>query len=77
VDLMLTDLVMPEMEGLDLIRRVRKERPELKVIAMSGEFGGSFLKVAGLLGAHATLPKPIRPDALLDSIRRVLEDGRE
>ena len=75
VDLVLTDLVMPEMEGLEVIRRVCKERPELKIIGMSGAFGGQFLKPAELLGAHARLAKPIRPDDLLDTVRRVLMEA--
>ena len=72
VDLVLTDLVMPEMEGLEMIRNIRTEWPALKIIAMSGAFDGQFLQTAGLLGAHATLAKPIRPDALLNAVRRVL-----
>ena len=54
-DLLLTDLVMPEREGLEIIRILRKERPDLKVVAVSGAFGGAFLKAAQLLGADATL----------------------
>lgn len=72
VDLVLTDLVMPEMEGIETIRTIHTQWPELKIIAMSGELGGQFLQVAELLGANATLPKPIRPEVLLDMVRRVL-----
>jgi PAS domain S-box-containing protein len=75
VDLVVTDLSMPEMEGLEMIGIIRKERPELKIIAISGMFGGRFLHAAELLGAHATLAKPIRPDDLLDAVRRVLSAG--
>jgi len=72
VDLVLTDLVMPDMEGIETIRTIHTQWPALKIIAMSGEFGGQFLHVAELLGANATLPKPIRPEVLLDVVRRVL-----
>ncbi|HEV3197266.1 MAG TPA: response regulator [Bryobacteraceae bacterium] len=75
LDLVLTDLVMPDMEGLEMIGIIHKERPELKIIAISGMFGGRFLHAAELLGAHATLAKPIRPDDLLDAVRRVLAAG--
>ena len=78
VDLVLTDLVMPEMEGIETIQTIHMQWPELKIIAMSGEFAGQYLHVAELLGANATLPKPIRPDVLLDVVRRVLpEKGRK
>jgi CheY-like chemotaxis protein len=76
VDLVVTDLVMPEMEGLEMIQSIRKERPEVKIIAMSGMFGGQFLRSARLLGAHATLVKPFQPRDLLEAVRRVLTAGR-
>jgi PAS domain S-box-containing protein len=71
-DLLLTDLVMPEKEGLELIRILRKERPDLKIVAVSGAFGGTFLKAAQLLGAHATLLKPVSPDQLLGAVQGAL-----
>jgi CheY-like chemotaxis protein len=71
-DLMLTDLVMPEREGLETIRTLRKERPDLKIVAVSGAFGGTFLDVAQLLGADATLLKPVSPDQLLAAVREAL-----
>jgi PAS domain S-box-containing protein len=70
VDLVITDLVMPEQEGLETVTRLRVQRPTLPVIAISGAFGGSFLKAAGMLGATATLAKPIAADALL----RIVEE---
>lgn len=72
VDLLLTDLVMPEKDGIEAIRTIHMQWPELKIIAMSGEFGGQFLHAAELLGANASLPKPVRPEVLLDVVRRVL-----
>jgi PAS domain S-box-containing protein len=71
-DLVLTDLVMPEKEGIEIIQSMHKELPELKIIAMSGAFGGGFLKMAKLLGAHATLAKPVAPDQLIAAVRDVL-----
>jgi len=71
-DLLLTDLVMPEQEGLEIIGILRRERPGLKVVAVSGAFGGAFLKAAQLLGADATLLKPVPPDRLLAAIQRAL-----
>ncbi len=75
VDLVLTDIVMPEKEGLQLIVELRRARPALKIIAMSG--GGTYgndtyLNYARVLGAHATLPKPFPADTLLRAVADVL-----
>lgn len=72
VDLILTDLVMPEQEGIETIKTLRREYPDLKVIAMSGAFGGDYLRIASYLGAHGTLPKPIQMQSLLMLIRQTL-----
>jgi CheY-like chemotaxis protein len=72
-DLVLLDIVMPGQEGLETITQLKREQPELRIIAMSGAFGGEYLKAAQLLGAKAALPKPIRPDQLLEAVRKVME----
>jgi two-component system cell cycle sensor histidine kinase/response regulator CckA len=72
IDLLITDLVMPEVEGFETIQAVRGERPGVKIIAVSGAFGGKFLKAAVKLGASATLLKPIGRDKLLSTVRAVL-----
>ena len=71
-DLLLTDLVMPEREGLELIMTLRKERPELKVVAVSGAFGGTCLEAAKAMGARAALLKPVSPDQLLAAVQGAL-----
>lgn len=75
-DLMITDLVMPEQEGLETIQLLRRQQPDLRIIAISGAFGGSFLKVAKSLGAHAALAKPVSPEELLETVRQVLAADR-
>jgi two-component system, cell cycle sensor histidine kinase and response regulator CckA len=77
VDLVLTDLVMPEQEGLELIRELGSRRPTLKVIAMSGAFDGDFLPIAKNLGAAATLRKPVAREDLLRVVGEVLNPERE
>jgi two-component system cell cycle sensor histidine kinase/response regulator CckA len=72
LDLVITDLVMPESEGIETIHAIRSEQPSLKIIATSGAFEGRFLRAAALLGACATLLKPIGRDQLLSTVRRVL-----
>ena len=72
LDLVITDLVMPELEGLETIQAIRSEHPDLRIIATSGAFEGKFLQAAAKLGACATLPKPVGRDQLLSAVRRVL-----
>ncbi len=71
-DLMITDLVMPNREGIETIRAIRQIYPGLKIIAVSGAFGGRFLKTAAMLGADATLTKPVGPDHLVETVRNAL-----
>jgi DNA-binding response OmpR family regulator len=74
-DLVITDLVMPEQEGLETIRSLRKTNPGLPIMAISGSVGpgsGDFLKVARLLGVNATLAKPFEPKELVAKVSEVL-----
>ncbi len=74
IDLLITDLVMPEQEGIETVQTLHRERPDLKIIAISGAFGGSFLRTARVLGAHATLAKPVSADDLLRTVRELLQE---
>ena len=58
-DLVITDLVMPNREGIETIRAIRKSHPGVRIIAVSGAYGGRFLGIAAMLGAEATLVKPV------------------
>ena len=73
-DLVLTDLVMPGKEGVETIIELRRENPDLKIIAMSGGMPRSsfYLNLAGHLGAQRTLAKPFTPTELLGVINEVL-----
>jgi CheY-like chemotaxis protein/two-component sensor histidine kinase len=74
--LVIVDLVMPEREGIETICSLRKNRPDVKILAVSGAFKGrmldSMLTCASMLGADATLPKPVRPEDLLATVRTLL-----
>ncbi len=72
IDLMITDLAMPEQEGMETIERLHKVKPLLAIIAMSGQFAGPLLTATEYLGARATIAKPIQPELLLDTVARVL-----
>jgi len=73
MDLLILDLVMPDVEGIETLRVLRQSHPELRILAISGAFGGSLLDCARLLGAHAALKKPFSCDALLSSVSGLLE----
>jgi PAS domain S-box-containing protein len=71
-DLLVTDLVMPEIEGLETIATLRKVQPELLIIAIAGYQDGRFLSIASKLGSSATLAKPLPPQEFLETVRSVL-----
>jgi DNA-binding response OmpR family regulator len=68
VDVMLTDLFMPEMDGIEIISTVRREFPRVRIIAMSGRPGVDYLAVAQELGAARILRKPFEMDQLMSAL---------
>ena len=74
VDLVITDILMPEREGLETIQALRQEFPEIKIIAMSGGVGPlNFLPLARKFGALRTLQKPFTLRQLYEVVREVLQ----
>ena len=74
-DVVVTDIIMPNQEGIETIQALRELRPTVRIIAMSGVFGGQFLQTAERLGADATLAKPIQVRLLRDTVDDLL--GRQ
>lgn len=76
-DLVVTDLVMPEKNGIDLILSLKEEFPKLPIVAISGGGGivgrYDYLDIADLMGANRVLKKPISKDELLSAISTVLD----
>jgi PAS domain S-box-containing protein len=70
--LMITDLAMPEQEGIETIQKLHRIRPKLKIIAISGRFAGTLLQATERLGAQATISKPIHADELLQVVASVM-----
>ena len=78
LDLVITDIYMPDEDGLEVIRKARRTRPGLRVLAMSvvtGKHG--MLHVARALGAAGTLLKPFAAGDLLDAVDTCLEGPGE
>ena len=74
-DLVITDILMPEQEGIQTITEIRSAKPDAKIIAISGSgrFGKlDFLKIAQALGAMDAIPKPFDPDELLTVVKNCL-----
>ena len=74
-DLVITDLLMPKQEGLETIRQIRKDFPDVKIIAMSG---GSqltvmdFLPIAEKFGAVKVFHKPLDFTAMVDAVKELV-----
>ena len=69
-DLVIVDIMMPELNGPDTIIELTREFLDIKVIAISGVFGDEYLrKTARLLGARRTLRKPFGIEELLSTVR--------
>jgi CheY-like chemotaxis protein len=74
-DLVLCDVFMPGIDGLDVLRMLRRQFPGVRVVTMSGGgslFGMDFLPAARALGAVGTLSKPFGVSDLLETVGRLL-----
>ena len=79
IDLVITDIIMPNKEGLQVIKEFRRKNSILPIIAISG--GGhtkneNFLNAADELGASAILPKPFRLKKIIELVKHYLPSDR-
>ena len=76
VDAVITDILMPEQEGLETIREARQRFPEIRILAISGGGAGGgetqLLRFAESFGADQTLPKPFTGSQLVAAVRILL-----
>jgi CheY-like chemotaxis protein len=76
VDIVVTDMIMPEREGIETIMEAKRLKPDIRIIAMSGAMRNeTYLQLAHSLGADVTLSKPFHKQDLFDAIERIM-DGR-
>jgi CheY-like chemotaxis protein len=76
-DLVVTDLIMPEEDGLKVVIKLRELKPSIRIIAISGggKVGpGSYLNLAKALGADAIFPKPFSINDLISKIELLLDN---
>ena len=73
-DLVITDIIMPEMEGISFIRKLREFSEETPIIAMTGNVHGhmdEYLKISSQIGANEILRKPVKSEEFLEAINRL------
>jgi CheY-like chemotaxis protein len=75
-ELIITDIVMPDMDGLEIIQFIRDTCPGIPLVAMSAEAGSGYLTLASRMGALAVLQKPFTQEVLLETVAR-FATGRE
>ena len=71
-DLIITDIIMPEKEGLETIMAIKRQDKRIKIIAISGFVETPYLESARLLGADRILTKPCSRQRLLDTVHELL-----
>ena len=79
-DLVITDIIMPDKEGLEMITELTRAYPRIKIIAMSG--GGrdgpkNYLTIAKYLGAGRTLAKPFSHSDLIEVVQELLDEVKQ
>src|SRR5947209_8774332 len=78
-DLLITDIFMPEVDGLEIVRRAHALQPEMPILAMSGGSSldqADYLEVAQTFGASSILAKPFRPAELVEMVSQLLEQAK-
>ena len=74
ITVVITDIILPGQEGIEIIRKIKSQHPRIKIIAISG--GGkispeNYLHLAHVMGVNATLKKPFGPKELLTTLQRL------
>lgn len=75
VDLVIADIVMPDIDGLELIKEIRRTDKTTKILAMSGQAGwipGGYLRAASAFGADHLLKKPFSTSVLINAVETLL-----
>ncbi len=75
LDLVVTDVIMPHLTGVELLERMSTLCPGLPVVLMSG-YGAAQLAERGIAAPCGVIPKPFAPQALIEEVRRCLGQQR-
>ena len=71
--LLLVDVKMPKKDGMYLMRKVKKQWPDIPIIVMSGYYTTETIKKAIEMGAVTFIAKPFEPDELVKTVRQIIE----
>ncbi len=71
-NLILTDLKMPDMDGMEFLMRIRETQPKAKVIMITGYSTAEHAEEATMLGAYDYIEKPFTPDTLIAAVKKAL-----
>lgn len=81
VDVAVTDIVMPRRDGLETIQELRRDFPEMRIVALSGGVAGqgqhNYLTIASALGADAVMSKPVDVPRFLDTVTELARSRRK
>jgi DNA-binding NtrC family response regulator len=69
-EVILTDILMPEMDGIESIQHFRKNFPDVAIVAMTAQWNSPYLRAATLFGAKVTLHKPFSIQDLDEAVKR-------
>lgn len=84
-DLVITDIVMPDMDGIELLLKVKQDYPTMKIITVSGKFDSAvgvdheisfYLSAAKSFGSNAILKKPVKYNELINCVQTVLDEDK-
>ncbi len=73
-DLVITDIIMPDTDGIETVRFLRKHQPQVKVIAISAPSNELYLESAAGLGASRTFQKPLKLAELAQAVETLLNE---
>lgn len=74
INLIISDIIMPEMDGVEFVCKLQEDHKEIPIIAISGNpFGKDYLEYVCELGANAHLEKPIKKNELIDLVDKLLK----
>lgn len=75
ISLVITDIIMPDKEGLQTIREIKSVSPDIPIIAISGggKHNADYLSMAGLMGANFTFRKPFDHEEFMNAVKSCIE----
>ncbi len=77
VDIVVTDVLMPDMDGLSFVKEIRRHSPLIPILMLSADSGRDTVKKAAQLGANGYLMKPFDSDHLVKKVESLAASGRE